>query len=87
MRLAPPRCTHCDGRIRPGVVWLGESLPEAVWLEALRQVEAADLLLVVGTSGLVYPAASLPEAARRQGCNVAVLNPDASALSDRNGLD
>ena len=86
-RLAPPRCATCNGHIRPGVVWFGESLPEAVWLEALRKVEAADLLLVVGTSGLVHPAASLPEAARRQGCDVAVVNPDPSTLSDRGGMD
>ncbi|MDN8617284.1 SIR2 family NAD-dependent protein deacylase [Variovorax ginsengisoli] len=86
-RLAPPRCATCNGPIRPGVVWFGESLPEAVWLEALRKVEAADLLLVVGTSGLVHPAASLPDAARRHGCDVAVLNPDASTLSDRSGMD
>jgi NAD-dependent deacetylase len=86
-RLAPPRCAVCDGLIRPGVVWFGEGLPEAVWLEALRQIERADLLLVVGTSGLVYPAAGLPEAARRQGCNVAVMNLDASTLSNHDGLD
>jgi NAD-dependent deacetylase len=86
-RLAPPRCAFCNGRIRPGVVWFGESLPETVWLDALREVERADLLLVVGTSGLVHPAASLPEAARRQGCDVAVLNPDPATLSERGDMD
>ena len=86
-RLAPPRCATCNGLIRPGVVWFGEGLPEAAWLEALRTIERADLLLVVGTSGLVYPAAGLPEAAWRQGCDVSVLNPDASTLPDRGGMD
>ncbi|WP_083745296.1 NAD-dependent deacylase [Variovorax sp. KK3] len=87
MRLPPPRCPACDGLIRPGVVWFGEGLPKAVWREAQREVERADLLLVIGTSGLVYSAASLPDAARRRGCHVAVLNPDASTLSDGVGLD
>lgn len=86
-RLPPPRCATCNGMVRPGVVWFGESLPETAWHEALREIEKADLLLVVGTSGLVYPAASLPETARRHGCRVAVINPDASALSDRDGMD
>ena len=86
-RLPSPRCATCNGHIRPVVVWFGESLPEEVWLEALHKVEAADLLLVVGTSGLVHPAASLPEAARRQGCDVAVMNPDPSTLSHLDGMD
>jgi NAD-dependent deacetylase len=80
-RLAPPRCATCNGLIRPGVVWFGEGLPEAVWLEARRTVERADLLLVVGTSGLVYPAAGLPDAARSRGCAVSVINPDASSMT------
>lgn len=86
-RMAPPRCAVCDGLIRPGVVWFGEGLPEAVWVEALRTIERADLLIVVGTSGLVYPAASLPEAARRQGCDVAVMNPDASTLCNHDDIN
>lgn len=85
-RLAPPRCT-CGARIRPGVVWFGEGLPEGVWLAALGQIEQADLLLVIGTSGLVYPAAGLADTARRHGIEVASLNPDASVLDRRASLD
>ncbi|MGJ7487092.1 SIR2 family NAD-dependent protein deacylase [Variovorax sp. LT2P21] len=87
MRLAPPRCATCNGLIRPGVVWFGEGLPEAIWFEACRSIERADLLLVVGTSGLVYPAADLPEAARRQGCSVSVINPDASNVLRSGSMD
>jgi len=75
-RLAPPRCPTCGGRVRPGVVWFGETLPEAPWLAALARIEKADLLLAIGTSGQVYPAAGLAQAARHQGCEVAVINPD-----------
>ncbi|RYF41240.1 MAG: NAD-dependent deacylase, partial [Comamonadaceae bacterium] len=74
--LPPPRCTHCGGQVRPGVVWFGESLPEAPWMQAMARIGKADLLLVIGTSGQVYPAASLPAAARRHGCKVVVINPD-----------
>lgn len=86
-RLPPPSCSHCNGRIRPGVVWFGEGLPEEIWMRALRKVETADLLLVIGTSSKVYPAASLPDAARRHGGDVSVINPDPSTLSSRSGLD
>jgi NAD-dependent deacetylase len=86
-RLAPPRCATCNGLIRPGVVWFGEGLPEAVWREARRTIERADLLLVVGTSGLVYPAAGLPDAARSRGCAVSVINPDAASMTGHCAMD
>lgn len=77
--LPPPRCACCGGPVRPGVVWFGEALPDAPWRAAMAQVADADLVLVVGTSGLVYPAASLPITARQHGAHVAILNPDADA--------
>lgn len=73
--LEPPRCEHCGGRLRPGVVWFGESLPEAALSRAFSAAEEADLLLVVGTSGVVYPAAELPTIARSAGARVIHINP------------
>jgi len=57
-RLDPPRCLYCGGLIRPGVVRFGEGLPDAVWKDARAVAGSCDLMLVVGTSGLVYPACS-----------------------------
>lgn len=74
-RLEPPRCLHCRGRIRPGVVWFGEALPEAAWKEAKTAAGSCDLMLVVGTSGLVYPAAGLPEVAAANGARIIQVNP------------
>lgn len=54
----PPRC-DCGSLLRPSVVWFGEALPPATWSAAVDAVSDADLVLVVGTSGLVYPAAGL----------------------------
>jgi NAD-dependent deacetylase len=54
----PPRC-ECGGLLRPAVVWFGESLPPDVWEQAEKAARLADILLVVGTSALVYPAAGL----------------------------
>ena len=54
----PPKCT-CGALLRPDVVWFGEMLPERAFERAVDEVRAADLLLVIGTSGVVYPAAGL----------------------------
>lgn len=75
-RLEPPRCPRCGGRIRPGVVWFGEALPQGPWRRAMAAVGDADLLLVVGTSGVVQPAAGLAGLARDRGRPVVVINPD-----------
>lgn len=82
-REAPPACTACGGRLRPGVVWFGEGLPESAWLQAQDAVAACDLLLVIGTSNLVYPAAALPLAALEAGTPVLEINPQPTALSAR----
>lgn len=75
--IPPPRCQYCGGAIRPGVVWFDEPLPTQEWSRAVKRVEQADLLLVVGTSGRVYPAASLPEITEGKGRPVWVIDPDA----------
>lgn len=81
-RLAPPRCDGCGGAVRPGVVWFGEALPEGAFDAALDAVRAADLVLVCGTSGLVHPAAALPDIAAGAGAVVVEVNPEVSAVSD-----
>lgn len=83
LRLMPPRCTHCDGYVRPGVVWFGEPLPQLAWRKAERCATECDLLIAIGTSGLVFPAASLPGVARHRGAKVAEINPVRTQLSDQ----
>ncbi|MEU5843109.1 NAD-dependent deacylase [Rhodococcus sp. NPDC047139] len=82
-RLAPPQCRACGGDGRPGVVWFGEMLPPQPWEDATEAVRDADLLLVVGTSGVVYPAAGLPSLARGQGIPIVEIDPRETALSDQ----
>jgi NAD-dependent deacetylase len=76
----PPQCADCGNRLRPGVVWFGENLP----LAALNAAEAAaagcEVMLVVGTSGAVWPAAGLAARARRHGARVVIVNPAASEI-------
>jgi NAD-dependent deacetylase len=73
----PPRCA-CGALLRPDVVWFGESLPVDAWQRATAAIEAADLLLVIGTSGVVYPAAGLVSLSR--GLSIEI-NPQASEVS------
>ncbi|MEZ0249165.1 MAG: NAD-dependent protein deacetylase [Thermoproteus sp.] len=78
----PPKCPRCGGLLRPDVVWFGEPLPHDVWEEAVALASSSDLMLVIGTSGVVYPAAYLPHAAKRNGALIAVIDPNETALDD-----
>ncbi|MDH4287394.1 MAG: NAD-dependent protein deacylase [Aquincola sp.] len=76
----PPRCANCSNLVRPGVVWFGEMLPPAALHAAERAAQSCEVLLVVGTSGAVWPAAGLAGLARRSGAWVAIVNPHASEI-------
>jgi NAD-dependent deacetylase len=75
----PPRCP-CGAVLRPAVVWFGEPLPPAEWSRALEASARATILLVVGTSAAVYPAAGLTQVARGAGAKIAVVNPEPTPL-------
>lgn len=76
----PPRCPVCGNLRRPAVVWFGEQLPADALEAAERAVQDADLMLVVGTSGVVYPAAGLALAAHQRGVRVVMVNPEPTEL-------
>jgi NAD-dependent deacetylase len=79
-RLEPPSCRHCGSGIRPGVVWFGETVPESTWKNAESATRDCDILLSIGTSSLVWPAAQLPLIAVQQGSKVIQINPGETAL-------
>jgi NAD-dependent deacetylase len=76
----PPRCPHCGAWLRPAVVWFGEMLDPAMLQAAAAEAAECEVMLVVGTSGLVYPAAGLPGGARRSGATVITVNPEPTEL-------
>jgi NAD-dependent deacetylase len=78
--LTPPGCGRCDAPVRPGVVWFGEALPEQAFEAAVEAAYRCDVLLTVGTSGLVYPAAEIPQVAARLGATVIQVNPEETPL-------
>jgi NAD-dependent deacetylase len=79
---APPRCPGCGDWLRPDVVWFGEMLDTATLQQAQEAAARCDVMLVIGTSGLVFPAAGLPAEALRNGAKVIIVNPQASELDE-----
>jgi NAD-dependent deacetylase len=78
---APPPCPHCGRWLRPNVVWFGEMLPPEAIEAAQRACITCDLAIVVGTSGMVEPAASLPRLAKSAGAKVMEVNPEHSMIT------
>ena len=76
-----PRCSSCNGLIRPDVVWFGEMLPEGVFEAATEAARQCELFLTIGTSAVVYPAAGLPMTARNQGAYVVEVNTEPTEIS------
>jgi NAD-dependent deacetylase len=76
----PPRCAECGGLCRPDIVWFGEGLPQPEWRAAAEAAERADVVLSVGTSSTVYPAAELPVIGKRAGALVVQINPQPTPL-------
>lgn len=77
-----PTCDVCGAVLRPHIVWFGESLDSDVLERAFGAFEYCDVALIVGTSGIVQPAASLAARARTAGAFVVEINPDATPASD-----
>ena len=82
-RLDPPRCRYCGDLIRPGVVWFGEAPPKASFDHATALIDECDLLIVVGTSGAVQPAAGLVSDAIAMNKAVIILDPAVAACNTR----
>ena len=76
----PPRCPACGALARPGVVWFGEALDDAV-LGAAVTATSCDLFITIGTSAVVYPAAGLLQDARRAGAVTAEINLEPTPAS------
>ena len=78
----PPACPDCGSPMRPDVVLFGEMLPAGVFQRAAAAASRAEVCFVVGTSAIVYPAAGLPEVARRAGAFLVEVNPEETPLTD-----
>jgi NAD-dependent deacetylase len=78
-----PKCPQCGGVLKPAITFFGESLPAAALRDAGTEAQRADLMLVLGTSLTVYPAASLPDYTLRNGGEVVIVNNMPTPLDGR----
>lgn len=81
LREIPPICEHCGSLLRPDVVWFGEPLPARAYDASYEAAGECDAMLVVGTSAVVRPAASLPLVAKHSGAIVVEANTEYTAIS------
>jgi NAD-dependent deacetylase len=84
--IEPPRCGRCSGKLRPDIVWYGEDLPSDVWKRAIASVKSCDVLISVGTSGIVTPAADIPRLALSSGATVIHVNTEDVSTAEPNEL-
>jgi NAD-dependent deacetylase len=76
----PPLCSECKGKLRPAVVFFGEALNPEILRLAFEEAENCDLLLAVGSSLVVYPAADIPRIAKQRGGTLALVNKQKTPL-------
>ncbi|MFM8393830.1 MAG: SIR2 family NAD-dependent protein deacylase, partial [Acidobacteriota bacterium] len=69
-----PDCPHCGGDLKPATIFFGQVMPTQAIEQAVKACQACDVLIAVGSSLGVYPAASLPELARRAGAHLIIIN-------------
>ena len=77
-----PRCPECGGVLRSDTVLFGESLPKDALEIAARVSAVTDVMVVVGSSLVVYPAAQLPQIARQRGASLIIIDRAETALDD-----
>ncbi|MDP9136785.1 MAG: Sir2 family NAD-dependent protein deacetylase [Pseudomonadota bacterium] len=82
----PPACLACDGIVKTATISFGQAMPEAEMARAHGAIEACDLLMAIGSSLIVYPAAGLPLLAKRWGAQLVIINREATDLDDRADL-
>lgn len=80
--IIPPRCPRCRGPVKPDAVFFGEAIPIDALTRSHHESKTCDLMLVIGTEAVVYPAASMPEIARNAGAKVVEINPSRTPLTD-----
>ena len=80
--ILPPKCEKCNGLLKPDFVFFGESIPSAAHKASLDAANKTDLMIVIGTTGEVIPASSIPPLAKQNGATIIEINPEKSTYTD-----
>jgi NAD-dependent deacetylase len=79
----PPKCTSCGAVLKPDFIFFGEGIPEEAYRNSISETTKADVFLLIGTTGLVQPAASIPYMAKQNGAVVIEINTEKTVFSDQ----
>jgi NAD-dependent deacetylase len=77
-----PRCKKCGNILKPDFVFFGEQLPQVDLAKSLEDAKKCDLMIVIGSTGLVYPAASMPQIAKQNGAKIIEINPNKTVYTN-----
>ena len=78
----PPRCSRCSSLLKPDVVFFGEPIPWEAQVSSLKESQSCSVVLSIGTSAVVYPAATIPITAKERGATVIEINREPTPLTD-----
>ncbi|MBU0985277.1 MAG: NAD-dependent deacylase [candidate division Zixibacteria bacterium] len=81
LEVLPPTCDYCEGLLKPDFIFFGESIPSNAYERAVHEATHSDVLIVVGTTGEVTPAALIPRMAKQHGAAIIEINPEESAFT------
>lgn len=78
----PPKCEKCGGLLKPDFIFFGEGIPELAYEKSLHASQSCDVMLVIGTTGEIVPASSLPYVAKESGATIVEINTEESAYTN-----
>ncbi|MBI9053594.1 MAG: NAD-dependent deacylase [Bacteroidales bacterium] len=78
----PPKCTKCNETLKPDFIFFGEGIPELAYCKSFEAAEKADVIIVIGSTGEVYPAANMPKQAKANGAKIIEINPEKTLFSE-----
>ncbi|MBN1835772.1 MAG: NAD-dependent deacylase [Spirochaetales bacterium] len=81
LQALPPRC-RCGGILKPDIVFFGEGIPDLAWSRSAQAARRTDVMLVIGSTGEVYPAGGIPIQAAQQGATIVEINPRQSTFTE-----
>ncbi|MCD4793302.1 MAG: NAD-dependent deacylase [Bacteroidales bacterium] len=79
----PPKCIACGGLLKPDFIFFGEGIPQEAYKNSFAEAEKADVFLLIGTTGLVQPAAYIPIKAKQNGATIIEVNPERTAFTEQ----
>ena len=82
LEIIPPVCNKCKKLLKPDFIFFGEGIPELAYRKSLEAAEKAELVIVVGSTGEVYPAAQIPLYAKQHGAKIIEINPEKSLFTN-----